>query len=71
MRNAMSRASESKSPLDDYLSVKDAANYLHCGRDHIYMLAKERRIEVKKLMGRRFVSRASLDALLREAGIAC
>jgi excisionase family DNA binding protein len=49
-------------------SVDEAAHVLGISRTSIYDLITERRLDSRKLCGRRIITRAALEALLADSG---
>jgi hypothetical protein len=62
----MEAKSPVKSPLDDYVSVTEAADLLRCSRARIYELGRSERLELVRYFGRTLVSQKSVQAVLKE-----
>jgi excisionase family DNA binding protein len=56
------RGPAEREPMSPYLTIKEAAEYLRCGRQRIDNLLSERRLTRHKDGGRTLVSRAELEA---------
>jgi len=55
-----------KSPLDDYRTINEAAEFLRCSRSTVYALHDQGKLELVKHGGRTFVSEASLLAVAND-----
>jgi excisionase family DNA binding protein len=57
---------ETKSPLDDYLTISEAASLLRCSRGQIYDLHRKGKIEMVTFLERKLISQPSVDRLLAD-----
>jgi excisionase family DNA binding protein len=54
------------SPLDDFCTLEEAAEFLRMSRYSVYRLHKKGKLEMVKFMGRTYVSEQSLRDIFKE-----
>jgi excisionase family DNA binding protein len=57
---------DAKSPLDDYITIGEAATILRCSRGAIYDLHRKGKLEMVAFLNRKLVSQQSVDRLLAD-----